>query len=145
MWLEGEEGEGMEEQRRQREGGWGEGEGPLCPQQPPRSPHPAAACRTALSCPQQWGNPHRLREIIDEALQKLLESFLGLLNIHIRPPDNEVGLRGCLTGHSCGRRLTSLQCTSITIHSHTPQYVHRTQYVVHGTYVGTFVRSHQEN
>ena len=91
------------------------------------------------------GIPTVSREIIDEALQKLLESFLGLLNIHIRPPDNEVGLRGCLTGHSRGRRLTSLQCTSITIHSHTPQYVHRTQYVVHGTYVGTFVRSHQEN
>lgn len=120
--VEGEEGKGMEEQRRQREGGWGGRRRPTLPNL--LLPHLVQSLHVVWLCPVlgNGGIPTVTREIVDEALQELLESFLGLLNVHVRPPDNEVGLRGCLAGHSRGRRLTSLQCTSIrcthlTIHT----------------------------
>ena len=34
--------------------------------------------------------------VINEHLQELLESLLGLLNVNVRTPDHQVGLRGTL-------------------------------------------------
>ena len=68
------------------------------------------------------GIPSVSREIVNEILEEFSELFLCVLNIDVRAPDNEVGLRGCLANYPRRGGVTRLdddgdiQLTNIHVH-----------------------------